>query len=563
MSVLRKFSYIIVTTASLIGLFLFSSNWNKNSVQAACCTWTCSVDAYGVTKCYFECDCGDGVHNCVAGDSCIGFCCVTPTPIPATPTPGGGGGGGGGSCTINSAVMSPASVTMNVGDIQTFTLTVNDSPAGCAEDANFVKSNNNIGFGTENPDPSEPFTMDVLCLVDSGGIPTQLTGQARLGGSSAASDTSTVTCSNSGPPTCSIYMNSVSLDGPDAFKSYSIGVVEAPSTVSYSSDDPSICDVVPGPVGPAFVTTVTAGSTVNSTIIHATAYDSTGAVCDTAQTTCDVGNVPSWCQIKEGDVIAAGITGAGDVRCSISQVCVDDPTCDGNLIIYDSGESPGVVAVAGTIDPGVGNVSDPTNYNWFVVNDTYDGKVYNYAYFETQTNQLSFKDPGSTISLVGDFGLPDASGYRWAKRTGDVTIGNDIDIGPNKVVLLVDGNFYINGKINVGTGFFIVISSGDIIVNYNVKDANGLGATPDGLPELEGLYFADGAFISDTESPFTPLDSQLHVRGSVAAGSFDLRRNLPDNSLIPSEFFEFGADQLLQLPASLNRKSVLWKEVAP
>jgi len=42
-----------------------------------------------------------------------------------------------------------------------------------------------------------------------------------------------------------------------------------------------------------------------------------------------------------------------------------------------------------------------------------------------------------------------------------------------------------------------------------------------------------------------------------------LGRNLPDNSTLPAESFEYAPDLLFKIPQSLQLKRTRWKEVSP
>jgi hypothetical protein len=152
--------------------------------------------------------------------------------------------------------------------------------------------------------------------------------------------------------------------------------------------------------------------------------------------------------------------------------------------------------------------------------------------------------------------------YYYAKRTGDLTISSNINIGTDKIVLLVDGKVNINAKINLtaGRGFFMVVSSGDISVRGSV--GNDL---TDPIPDVEGLYFTDGAFnsASTIDATDNAPQKQMHLRGTVVANSFSLTRTLADNSQDPAEYFEFSPSLLLQLPTTLGSRQVIWREVAP
>ena len=125
-------------------------------------------------------------------------------------------------------------------------------------------------------------------------------------------------------------------------------------------------------------------------------------------------------------------------------------------------------------------------------------------------------------------------------------------MGGRKVILLVENaNLILNAKINLadGAGFFGAFVDKSITVGASV----GGGANP----HLEGIYLADSSFSTGAG------DTQLRVRGSVAAyGGVSLQRNLDDNTN-PAEFFEFAPDQIVLFPSRLGTRKMDWKEVAP
>jgi len=119
-------------------------------------------------------------------------------------------------------------------------------------------------------------------------------------------------------------------------------------------------------------------------------------------------------------------------------------------------------------------------------------------------------------------------------------------------VLFVNGNLTIDGRINItpGAGFFMAIASGNILINPGITN----GANP----ELEGVFVTDQNFQTVADS------IRLKVRGMVAAyGRVVLGRNLPDNSTLPAESFEYAPDLLFKIPQSLQLKRTRWKEVSP
>ena len=122
----------------------------------------------------------------------------------------------------------------------------------------------------------------------------------------------------------------------------------------------------------------------------------------------------------------------------------------------------------------------------------------------------------------------------------------------------------INGTIksnSEGRSSFLLISEGNITVSPTV------GGTPDGVPEIEGVFYTDGTFSSGHVT--TGYDQQFHIRGSVVANQFDLVRNLGTgplgftNNRYPGEYFEYGPEQVLAFPPFLRLRTSSWSEVAP
>ena len=144
---------------------------------------------------------------------------------------------------------------------------------------------------------------------------------------------------------------------------------------------------------------------------------------------------------------------------------------------------------------------------------------------------------------------------------GDPAGGNNLNVTDGtKVILYVpNADVNVNTPINFtnGKAFFMVISGGDINVNANV------GGIPDGVPDLEGIFYASGAFNSGIGS------TQLHIRGQVVADSFNLKRTLgggggaSDDRYNAAELFEDDPAQTLMFPAFLSLKTYARQEVAP
>lgn len=609
----------------------------------------------------------------------VSLSCGTPPTVPPTSPPSPPP-----ACTITSAVILPDNTYANVGDIVTFGLSVVDSPAGCAQDAFFVKNNTNTSFLSTNPDTSEPFLMDVQCDVAGS---TDITGQARYGGVALASDTTTIFCgvptvpptipptiaplppvtlsgasncvgipdpevslswtSSAGAtnyrvykctgasctPTTEIatvigtsFVDVNVLDGTtyryrvrayrssdDTFSAYSNTVTVTPTCpscnismvgpaqislldtklysvsnntppvgtitqVNFTSADASIISIcnsttVPCPAGQAAYTDSAAAYNMNATgySLNANTDLRAGVIMENyercfAALNVGVINPSPWWQDKEGDLVTNG-----DIFTEIPGGCVVDPTCNESLIVYDSGEFPGVPQAGGSIGAGSSGGVISQGFNWNSLPLSYTGPILSYLYFRDKlpssvTPQAIAVNPINQAYLsAGGTEYPAGSGYYFYEYTGApelvITDGDGtLDLGGRKVIVFAQSNVRIQSKILVqnGSGSFTLISSGNISIEPTV--AGPMEATP--VPDLEGVYFAQGQIL--TGSLGAGNDIPLHVRGSVVAWDrIVLQRDLADNSLTPGEFFEFGADQLMLLSPAFGERNVFWRESAP
>ncbi|EKE05814.1 MAG: hypothetical protein ACD_19C00176G0036 [uncultured bacterium] len=192
---------------------------------------------------------------------------------------------------------------------------------------------------------------------------------------------------------------------------------------------------------------------------------------------------------------------------------------------------------------------------WNANTTTTESRVFNYSYFKNLIPDDVIPTPVTTSGQLTSTGA-NFDGYEIFKATADFTISSNLDFGNRKVILLLDGagtDLNINAKINLNdnSGFFAVFVSGNINVSPGVT----------GTPTLEGIYLSDGTF--DTSSGAIG-GSQLHVRGSVVSyGTITLGRDLSDDSVTPSELFEFAPDQIALFPDKLGYRGQRWAEVAP
>ena len=293
-----------------------------------------------------------------------------------------------------------------------------------------------------------------------------------------------------------------------------------------------------------------------------------GVTCTAPVASVAVVNPPAWWQAKEGDLVTIG-----NIFSEISALCSSSPTCDGNLVIYASGNFPGVPTAGGSINTGTGCTNCfSSSYNWRVSGAAYAGPTLTFDYFR-QKLPTSFTPENIAVLPLNELMLasgaaeyPPASRYYYYQYNGalgDLRIEDPdgvVSIGTRKVIVFADSNVLIASDIRVtpGQGLFLLIASGNISVTPTVGDPLPV----DTLPNLEGIYFTEGQFLTGTSGP--ALDQQLHVRGSVVAwDKVVLERDLTDNTTAPAELFEYATDQFLLFPAVLGERDVSWREVAP
>ncbi|MEK7472932.1 MAG: hypothetical protein AAB625_02755 [Patescibacteria group bacterium] len=241
-----------------------------------------------------------------------------------------------------------------------------------------------------------------------------------------------------------------------------------------------------------------------------------------------------WWQVNDGDITANGN--------------ISSKVATGQYLnTVGSGGFPGIPVYNGQIGTAPGTISST---GWNANTETSLTRIFNYSYFENLIPpDIVINDISKLTTGVG--AVTDANGYEWYKITGNLDTVGDINFGSRKVILFVkSGNFNINGKINLddNNGFFVVFVNGNI----------NIAASVTGTPAIEGMYTADSGFTTGLGN------TQLHLRGSVASyGGITLQRDLPDDTTIPAELFEFAPDQVVLFPQKLMFKRFKWAEVAP
>ncbi len=294
------------------------------------------------------------------------------------------------------------------------------------------------------------------------------------------------------------------------------------------------------------------GDTGNSYLLGP-AGQSTGFTQAQINSTCKPG---PWFQVKDGDVITNGrIQSLIPLACSL-------PACTPYFNLDGTGGFPGVVVYGSSLTPnftvsgGGGTVSSK---KW-LANTTYNGKTYNYNYFEGLIPSTVQVNDIATDTISGNYfqvnGTP-KNNFVWFRRNGNLTLTGNVNVNnTRKVILLVKGgNLTISSSINVqkiGDGFFMAITNGNINIDPTLT-------APAGKPALEGLFLADGVIHTGGGT------NQLYVRGTLAGlGGISLERDLGNNNgSQPAEFIEYAPDLIFSYPRDLAKSRVIWREVAP
>lgn len=280
----------------------------------------------------------------------------------------------------------------------------------------------------------------------------------------------------------------------------------------------------------------------------------------------EVINPQPWFQTIGGDAVA----GSGNIVSQIPAQCTLSPLCTPNFILDNPQKHPGVPSAGGQTDFGSGNSS---SRGWNAEDSSYLGESVDYEFFERKIPKEVLTNPNFNFSqtpIGGDWlenngvEYPPNSGYFWLRfwRPGfssDLTIGTPVFLDNRRLILFVEGDLNIAATINGtrGTSGFYAIVNGNINIDSDVGEPAGSNLDPD----IEGVFYAEGAFSTGTRGPDS--DEQLFVRGAVSAGSFNLQRDLPINTFNPAEIFEFAPDLVIGWPPYLSGKNVVWREVAP
>lgn len=202
-----------------------------------------------------------------------------------------------------------------------------------------------------------------------------------------------------------------------------------------------------------------------------------------------------------------------------------------------------------------------------------------FSYYKTQAtaqgvtlHDLPTCDLSNNCTI--DNPTPDAIYY----INGDMTImdgTNHIGGTNNRVLILVNGNVTIRGKISVdNSNLFILAVKGDITIDPQVGEDNPSSTTS----SLDGIYTAQGSIIiSGTEGTTCPAaDKRININGSLIANSLapyrvgqggkvilDKRTLCSDNDSNPVITVQSRYDFLNALTNFYKFSSKRWLEVEP
>jgi hypothetical protein len=238
----------------------------------------------------------------------------------------------------------------------------------------------------------------------------------------------------------------------------------------------------------------------------------------------------AWFQVTAGG-IAAGI----EIVNSIPETCADDKSmgCVAAMTIRDVSGDNGLVA-APNID-----------------NDTDCGSECKYGFP---------KDWGEELYIIGErYGYQYfLDNYYQKYSVGKVFRGSSLsyedDIGPyseGEEIVYVQGNLVIDEDITEEmmpkSGFFMMVVSGKISVDTEVK-------------EINGVYVADLGFEADGKSP-----NQLVINGVLYSPGGDIRlsrgySNGAKNNTSPAVVVRYRPDMMFKMPSVSASSVSKWKE---
>jgi hypothetical protein len=308
------------------------------------------------------------------------------------------------------------------------------------------------------------------------------------------------------------------------------------SQVNFSSGNSVVASLNPTSVSSPSYRTQVMGEGMGSTSITAQAILSPSGSCSTSVVV-SVKN-RSWFQTQGGDVYTGG---------NLADIIPETAT-DRNLSL-ELDNWPGIISHQDTdgVNLGSGFSSDNTLDNWSA-QSKYEGKTYGSFQFFKKKFAMQMAEENYSSSEGINVPLEDKVYYAKSSRT----LSGNWALEDNRwIVLLVEGDVYVNVDIIVPKGSFLAIAAtGSIVFNNSVTKA-------------QGMFVAENRI--DTSSGNVAFEGQ----GVFATSQFILGRDFEDerNQTVPIESFVARPDFIMSSYKDAERNvwwfSQIWKELAP
>lgn len=269
----------------------------------------------------------------------------------------------------------------------------------------------------------------------------------------------------------------------------------------------------------------------------------------------------AWVQTQGGDVYAAG-----NIRSFVPAVVPPVFNEDAN------NGYPGVLSY-GTLydfdsDPFSEGATLVSSTNWQVNSGRAAVNYYEYFLrrFSSPTTPTTTAPFDNLVAVTKPTSNCTATTCTPYYVVGDMTTSGNWAVGAGeRIVILVDGNLTLGGRVNIsGDGFVAFIVNGSITV------ADAVGTTSASTtPVIEGVYIAtkadqSGAFR--TGASIGASTARFVGNGMFVADSFLLQRDLDSyggNVNSSAELFVYDPQLLITMPEVMKDLSVIWQEVAP
>lgn len=256
-------------------------------------------------------------------------------------------------------------------------------------------------------------------------------------------------------------------------------------------------------------------------------------------------NRAAWWQTRGSGVYAGSSAGGVTVGSTIPSSVT---ALNRYLVIPGSAATAAVLRASGN-PPALGDGS--VSVEGYSAKSTYRGKRTDFSYFKNQMGLLSsYPDDWTTASGIQKSRCNDPGQVLCSGPTVSTNVVWRAMVDDAKPVVFVNGDLNIEHNVIVDPGGFVAfVVKGNINIDPSVT-------------RLEGLYIADGNFVTETNGT---IDVPLQIAGSVAVwGDVDLRRDLvANNTNSPAEVFTYRPDLLTIMPEEMKSFVMQWSEVVP